>query len=382
MTRKFVSGLELSRRFYMEIVRPILDQHFTNLPHAAGWVGTGSDVLGFDTETSTDHDWGPAVLLFLQRPELEAHGKAIREVMGNHLPFEFLGYPTHNVLSLVEENTYHMAFTEERPIYHNVWPLTVEGVFQHHIGLDITQPLDILDWLTIPSQLLRGFTSGAVHHDGVGDLTAARERLAWYPHDVWLYMLAAGWWRIEASESFVGRTGEVDDEIGSALIGARLVRDVMSQCFLMEQVYAPYPKWFGSAFAQLGCAPKMTPLLQNVLRATEWRAREAALVSVYRELAMMHNALGLTEPLPTEPTPYFARPFLVIHGENFVEALSAEVTDPKVRALIDDGIIGNIDQWSDYDELKMFIAAKRNRARGLYRSSIPIDSDKPTSADT
>jgi hypothetical protein len=28
-------------------------------------------------------------------------------------------------------------------------------------------------------------------HDGPGDLTRAREALAYYPHDLWLYLLAA-----------------------------------------------------------------------------------------------------------------------------------------------------------------------------------------------
>jgi hypothetical protein len=55
------SGLELCRLFYAEAVRPLLG----DLPHAAARIGGGSDVLGFDTERSTDHDWGPRLELFL-----------------------------------------------------------------------------------------------------------------------------------------------------------------------------------------------------------------------------------------------------------------------------------------------------------------------------
>jgi hypothetical protein len=29
-------------------------------------LGNGSEVLGFDTELSTDHDWSPRVVLFLR----------------------------------------------------------------------------------------------------------------------------------------------------------------------------------------------------------------------------------------------------------------------------------------------------------------------------
>ena len=54
---QFIPGLELSRRFYIEAVRPILDKYFPSLPHAAALLGYGSEVLGFDDEVSTDHNW-------------------------------------------------------------------------------------------------------------------------------------------------------------------------------------------------------------------------------------------------------------------------------------------------------------------------------------
>ena len=51
----FISGLELSRLFYWEVVRSLLDKHYPGLPHAAALIGPGSEVLGFDTEMSMDH---------------------------------------------------------------------------------------------------------------------------------------------------------------------------------------------------------------------------------------------------------------------------------------------------------------------------------------
>ena len=50
-------------------------------------------------------------------------------------------------------------------------------------------------------------------------------QLAWYPDDVWLWLLACQWRRIDQEEPFVGRTAEVGDELGSRVIAARLVRD-------------------------------------------------------------------------------------------------------------------------------------------------------------
>ena len=65
----FIPGLELSRRFFEEAVEPILETEFPGLRFAAALVGSGSEVLGFDTEMSSDHHWGPRVMLFLDEED-------------------------------------------------------------------------------------------------------------------------------------------------------------------------------------------------------------------------------------------------------------------------------------------------------------------------
>ena len=87
-----MQGLELSRRFYFEAVRPILERDFPDLDHAAARVGWGSEVLGFDDGTSQDHAWGPRLQLFLR--DLSA-APAIRQRLADTLPTEFAGFPTH-----------------------------------------------------------------------------------------------------------------------------------------------------------------------------------------------------------------------------------------------------------------------------------------------
>src|SRR4029450_2280481 len=57
---RFVPGVELSRAFYEEVVAPLL----AGEQHAAALLGTGSDVLGYDTVRSTHHGWGPRLRLF------------------------------------------------------------------------------------------------------------------------------------------------------------------------------------------------------------------------------------------------------------------------------------------------------------------------------
>lgn len=348
---RFIPGLELSRHFYHEAVRPILNEQYPNLAHAAANIGTGSDVLGFDTPMSRDHDWGPSVILFLRDADME-HAASIRTVMRDRLPHMFYGYPVNFGTAPTEPETAVLQPTTAGPINHHVFVTTVRSFVQRHLGHSLDQPFDAVDWLTFPAQTLRGLTTGALYHDGVGELTTIREQLAWYPHDVWLYLLAAGWNRLEQEEHLMPRAGEVGDELGSAVIGSRLVRDIMTLCFLMERQYAPYPKWFGTAFKHLRCADRLLQVLWRAQQAATWPEREAALSEAYEALARMHNALHLTSPLPAHVSPFFGRPFKVIHGDLFAAALVAQIVDPQVQRIAAQRLIGGIDQWSDSTDLR------------------------------
>ncbi|MBD0354275.1 MAG: hypothetical protein ICV58_03755, partial [Rubrobacteraceae bacterium] len=62
---EFISGLRLGSLFYEEAVEPALVSEFAGLDHSAALIGYGSEVLGYDTPRSTDHEWGPRLLLFL-----------------------------------------------------------------------------------------------------------------------------------------------------------------------------------------------------------------------------------------------------------------------------------------------------------------------------
>ena len=194
----FVPGIDLSRQFYAELVRPILDERFPGLPHSAALLGRGSEVLGFDDQMSTDHDWRARVLLFLREEDETRVGEAVADSLRRELPPLFREWPVDYEIH------------------------TVRGYFLERLGVDVDGEIEARDWLTFPEQSLRMFTSGAVYHDEVG-LQAVRGRFAYYPHDVWLYLLVAGWWRVHPEANLVGRAGAVGDELGSALIGSRLV---------------------------------------------------------------------------------------------------------------------------------------------------------------
>lgn len=348
----FIPGLELGRLFHLEAVKPILDAKFPGLQYSAALIGTGSEILGFDSEMSTDHHWGPRVMLFLKEDDRSLYRNAIDEALRQKLPPGFHGYSTNFTLpDAADNNVQHLRDVDKGPINHRVEIHTIRGFFLDYLNFDIDHSIEAADWLTFPEQKLLSITAGAVYHDGIG-LQAVRDRFVYYPRDVWLYVLASGWNRIGQEEHLMGRAGIVNDEIGSAIIGSRLVRDLMRLCFLMEKRYPPYPKWFGKAFDELKCAEDLSPIFRRVLLAETWREREKQISAAYEYVAGMHNRLGITEPLPENVSSFFGRPFLVIHlGGSFAEAIRASIVDPVVKRIAGRKLIGSIDQFSDSTDI-------------------------------
>lgn len=358
----FIPGLQLSEAFYTEAVRPILDAHFPGLEHAAALIGWGSDVLGYDTLISTDHHWGPRLLLFLPEAGFEGNKEAVSEALSGRLPYTFRGYPT-NFGTPDQIGVRLLKEIEAGPVQHMVEIFTVGGFFEWYLGFDPRGEMSAADWLTCSEHRLLGSTSGKVFHDGPGELSAARERIAYYPREVWLYMLASQWAKIAQEEAFVGRTGDVGDERGSRLIAARLVQYLMRLCFLMERRYAPYSKWFGTGFSRLRCAGTLGPALDGVLSASSWQEREGHLSEAYRIVAGLHNDLGVTGPHDAEVRSYHGRPYMVIFAERFVEAIREAISSEEVKALPPN--IGSASQFVDSTDL-LENAEVRFRLRGTY----------------
>jgi hypothetical protein len=343
----FVPGLVLAEGFYHDAVKPILASHFPDLRYSAALIGGNSEVLGFDTEMSRDHHWGPRVILFLGENDFKTERENIRTILGNELPPHYGGYSTNfSNPDPSDHGTQMLRPVTTRPINHRVEIHTPAGYFHGYMNINIDGALSPADWLTLPQQKLRSIISGRVFHDGLG-LEAIRSRFTWYPHDVWLYLLASLWQRISQEEHLMGRAGSVGDENGSAIIGARLVRDIMRLAFLLEKQYPPYAKWFGTAFRQLKSAVELEPALTIALHANSWQEREAGLCRAYEIVAAMHNSLGITEPVIAEVSQFFSRPFKIIGGEKIALAITQQIKDSEIVPLTKRSLVGSIDIITD-----------------------------------
>ena len=340
MDYPFVKGLTLSERLYHDGVKPILAQRFPALRYSAARLGRGSDTLGYDTPMSMDHGWGPEVEVYLRPDDHARYAEAIREVMRHELPREVCGVPTNYDSTSDEEGK--PARLESGPIEHRVYCLDVDTFVVSYRPFNPNRELTVLDWLTLPQQTLRLIRSGRVFHDGLGELEPVREKLRYYPDQVWYYLLSAQWERLGQECSFMGRCGEAGDELGSRVLAARLIHYLMELCFLMERQYAPYSKWFGTAFAELRCAAELMPVLHGALDAQTWQEREKHLSQAYEHLAHMHNALGITDPVPTEAEPFHSRPYLVPGKCNPGDVIYEKISDDEIRRL--PKYLGSVDQ--------------------------------------
>lgn len=329
-----MSGIELARGYWADVVRPILERELPGLPRAAGRLGGGSDVLGLDDDTSRDHDWGLRLTLLVPA----RHVAEVDEVLAALLPASYQGYPTR------------FPVTWDPAVRHRAEVTAPADFVRSRTGLDLDvardsdgAALSAVDWLSLTGQSALEVTAGPVFEDTSGEITALREQLAWYPHDVWLHVLAADWTRVEQELPFVGRTGQLGDDLGSRLVAARLVTALVRLGFLLERRWPPYPKWAGTLFARLPVAPSVTGHLDAALAAATWQERDAALRAACEALHERQRAVGLPALDGPACEPFYDRPFTGLRT-GVAGTLRAAVTDPEVRAL---SHRGGVEQWVD-----------------------------------
>lgn len=338
------NGIDLARAYWRQVVRPVLEEHAPAVPRAAARIGGGSDVLGLDDAMSRDHDWGLRLQVFVPRGELTR----VRTVLRDHLPCEFAGLPTR------------FAFTGQVEDRLAVDVLSVDELVSTHLGFDPRLGATPLDWLSLTGQAALEVTAGAVFEDSDNELTSLREALAWYPDDVWRYVVASGWHRIDQELPLMGRAADRGDELGSRVIAARLVDITMHLAFVLCRRWAPYSKWRGTMFRRLGLPVELSQALEHVLTAGNRRRRTDRLVAALEQLAAVQRATGLPSAEPV-CVPFWDRPYVQIDQE-LVPRLLHRIADPAVRALPVG--LGSIEQRTDNVDLLVHADRRRSVVSG------------------
>ena len=238
-----MNGLELSRAYYEQYGEPMLRERFPQLMPllAAGLAGSGSECWGYDDEISRDHDFEPGFILFLPGEDVVDRRTAFAlERAYAALPKEFMGVKRAMLAPVGGAR-------------HGV--LRTADFFREKTG-SVDGNLSLMEWLTLPEYLLAEAVNGEIFADGLGEVTAIRDRLRHRPTDVRLKKLAGQLLLMGQSGQYNYRRCLLHGETGAAQLAvAEFVKSAMAAVFLLNDIYQPYYKW---SFRAMRALPRLS----------------------------------------------------------------------------------------------------------------------------
>ncbi|MBQ5910837.1 MAG: DUF4037 domain-containing protein [Clostridia bacterium] len=226
-----MKGLELSRQFYNEYGKPLLEQNFPHLlPFiAVGLAGSGSECYGFDDSISQDHDLEPAFCIFLPDEEVLSRKDAFElERAYAKLPKEFLGFSRSGPSAVGGAR-------------HGV--IRISDFLLQKTGTKNGE-LSIEAWFSVPEYSLLEAVNGEIFFDNYGLISAARQKLAYFPEDVRLKKLCGHLLLMGQSGQYnYHRCIKRGDTAAAQLAVIEFTKSAMQALFLQAKKYMPYYKW-------------------------------------------------------------------------------------------------------------------------------------------
>lgn len=226
-----MNGLELSRGYYGEYGKPMLENEFARLlPYlAVGFVGSGSEHYGFDDEISRDHDFEPGFCIFLPDEETVSRRDAfLLERAYAKLPREYGGVKCEKI-SPVGGNRNGVIRTSD-------FYSSAVGAPDGGLSTDA--------WLRIPDYALAEAVNGEIFYDGYGEFTKIRRKLMNMPEDVKLKRLAGNLLIMAQSGQYnFPRCLKHGEPEAAQLACVEFVNSAMKAVSLLNNKYLPYYKW-------------------------------------------------------------------------------------------------------------------------------------------
>lgn len=225
-----LKGLELSKKYYEEIYKPVLKNEFPELYKriAVGLVGEGSECLGYDDEFSQDHDFGPSCCIWLMKEDYIKYGDILKKRL-DELPKTYKGYKALCVSEWGEDR---------RGI------LNIEDWYYKFIGKNVA-PQTLTDWRVIPETALATATNGEVFEDNLGFFTEIRQELKkYYPEDIRKNKIATRCMKMAQSGQYnFSRCMKRNDIVAGRLAETEFINELIHMIFLLNKQYLLFYKW-------------------------------------------------------------------------------------------------------------------------------------------
>lgn len=234
-----MKGIEISKAYFEEYGRPILEKDFSDIiPYlCVGMVGSGSDCYGFDDEISRDHDFEPGFCIFIPNEDVVDRRKEfLLERAYAKLPKEFMGLKRSLVSPVGGRRNGVMRISD---------------FYLNKIG-SADGKLSVLDWLTISESYLFEATNGEIFFDNYGEFSVIRNRIMNMPEDIRLKKLAGNMLLMAQSGQYnYGRCLSHGETGAAQLAVIEFVNAAMKTVFLLNKKYMPYYKWSFRAMRNL-----------------------------------------------------------------------------------------------------------------------------------
>ena len=226
-----MKGLELSRRYYEAFGKEMLENDFGEiLPYLAiGLSGSGSECYGFDDEKSQDHDFEPSFCIFLPENDVVDEKTAFRlERAYAKLPKSFMGFDRCPVSPVGGSR-------------HGV--IRMDDFFLSKVGSKDGY-LSLEQWFSVPEYGLLEATNGAIFNDNYGQFTLIREKLRYFPEDVFRKKLAGHLLLMNQSGQYNYGRCISRGETGAAQMAVfEFTKSALNCIYLLNRTYMPYYKW-------------------------------------------------------------------------------------------------------------------------------------------
>lgn len=262
-----MQGIELSRLYFEEYGRPMLERDFPEYIDriAVGLVGHGSECFGYDDEISADHDFEPGFCLWItEEDEKEIGFKLFRAY--SKLPKEFMGVKCLDKSALG---------SKEKGVK------TIGEFYSSYTGRQ-GAPVSWQDWLYTPSHYFAEATNGEVFCDPLGEFSRIREEIKnGMPEDVRRKRIASCALRMAQSGQYNYKRCLSHGEVGAARLALdEFVRNCAETVFLLEKRHAPYYKWIFRSMKQL---PRLSVFSEKLERLATINSDETLMIELLIE---------------------------------------------------------------------------------------------------
>jgi hypothetical protein len=281
------SIIDVSRAFFEEVVKPILQADFPEetAQTAFGVFGYGSEALRLDDEFSRDHHWGLRIDALMPEAIYETRRQEIMNTLKARLPDSYRGH------SLREA---HLAGA-------GLAPDNLSSFLGRTIGLDHA-PTSYEEWLSIPEEDIIHVINGEVWHDPLGEFSAIREAFnQYYPEPVRLRRIAH-WCRYFSGMGTYALKRAIlrQNDFYATTRFSNAIRLGIQLAFLLDKTYFPYDKWLMAYFEKLPrLASPLLPLVREAVQlSTSWERKLDLLHQMADILDETMVADGIIRPHP------------------------------------------------------------------------------------